>query len=699
MNSESSTGTSVSACHGRVLICVTVAKTAAAFLLEGVRALRADGWHVELAVGDRPSDDISVEFDAVHQVPWSRGTHLKPADLAALGRIRRVVKSGDYDIVHVHTPIASLLTRSALATVPKSSRPTVVYTAHGLHFGRGLNRMDHRVAELTERALLPLTDHLVVINDEDYCWAKSAARRRPNVIRSSGVGIRESFFAQPPPNLRSRLVKSVESELSILVVGELIRRKRPELALEAATLATGSRRVVRFAGEGPLLPHLQRRSRELEALDPNLRVEFLGQVTDVRLEMSRAEVLVHTAEQEGLPTAVLEAMAAGMLVVAFDIRGCRDLLKDGRGLLVPDGDIVGLARALAEVQEGKDELEVMVERAKVFASGYRRSDAVKATGDLYERILRERSHAHRKVPGFVADTRCSPESVLAERPRTSPARAAAHPHRRSSTELETEELQRVTADALAELSLRLTSMGLTYFLDFGTLLGAARHRGFIPWDDDVDITMPRTSFERLLALEPGALGGGVTVKLVGRSRSMAKVLLPGFVLLELSPRESIQRQVRALAVDVFALDAYRPWRLVGPAGELLSKLHLAKEVGSDYARGSQDLPPSLRAALRLSDRLPASLAGPASDSRLLDPHGVVPGSTVGHALGFGRRPVLLPYECFFPLGRLTFEGVQYPVPRDYDRYLRQVFGDWHVLPPLEARIQRHAAMVARVSRE
>ena len=77
-----------------------------------------------------------------------------------------------------------------------------------------------------------------------------------------------------------------------------------------------------------------------------------------------------------------------------------------------------------------------------------------------------------------------------------------HSHRSISIE----EIKKIETDILDEVVAFCNQNGLRYFLAYGTLLGAVRHKGFIPWDDDIDIHMPRPDYERFLKLKRFKLG-------------------------------------------------------------------------------------------------------------------------------------------------------------------------------------------------
>jgi glycosyltransferase involved in cell wall biosynthesis len=122
----------------------------------------------------------------------------------------------------------------------------------------------------------------------------------------------------------------------VAFVGRLSPEKAPEVLLRALR-GTATRILV--AGEGPL-----REALAAEA-DPE-QVRFLGFLSDVRPVLAAADVLALPSRTEGLPMAVLEAMAAGLPVVASAVGSLPEVLGEGAGLLVPPGDVPALRLAL-----------------------------------------------------------------------------------------------------------------------------------------------------------------------------------------------------------------------------------------------------------------------------------------------------------------------------------------------------------------
>lgn len=368
----------------RLLFVTTVVSTADAFLGATAEEARTRGWRVELATNHAGSAPRDRPYAAIHGVNWGRGFSSPGGTLGAVVRTRQVLASGEYDIVHTHTPTASAIVRLALAG--RSKRPTLVYTAHGFHFGPGMDRLSNRLAETVERALLPVTDVLITINSEDERWARAHAKPPTKVLRTKGVGLRDEFLASHVMMDDGEPVADSDDsrrELVVAFVGELSARKRPLMALQAVGRLTGRPRRLLVLGNGPLFHEVKAAARELEARDPSLRVELLGARPDVERFLGESHVLVHSAYQEGLPTVVLEAMAMGVPVAAFDVRGCRDLLGSGGGVLVPNGDVSALAAAIGRLAIDSAAARASRRVAQREARGYSGRVLAAETCDLY----------------------------------------------------------------------------------------------------------------------------------------------------------------------------------------------------------------------------------------------------------------------------------------------------------------------------
>ncbi|QDO86977.1 glycosyltransferase family 4 protein [Ornithinimicrobium ciconiae] len=285
--------------------------------------LRAHGHLVHFAAGTPMEHGRSHVVESLTQRP-------RLVNLGTGGDLRRWAQHVGADVVLVNTATAGLLARRASLPVP------VVYFAHGLHWREaGARRTAHW--ELLERWALPGTASAIVLNAEDHRWFQRWAPDLPVHQLPFGVGLPVDAF-QPSPQPDTNVV---------VWIGEHTTRKRPWLALEVAAelRRRGSPIQLRMLGRGPLTAELTRRAEEL------------GIAADVHLpgfvatapELQSARLLLHTADWEGLPRVILEAMAVHRPTAAFDVKGVRGLPSVH---LAPDRDLGAMSdiieRELAE---------------------------------------------------------------------------------------------------------------------------------------------------------------------------------------------------------------------------------------------------------------------------------------------------------------------------------------------------------------
>jgi glycosyltransferase involved in cell wall biosynthesis len=172
----------------------------------------------------------------------------------------------------------------------------------------------------------------------------------------------------------------------LLSVGRVVYQKGYDVALRALAGLTDLDWEWSIAGDGPHLPVLQQMVEELHLGD---RVHFLGwqASADVKQQYLKANLFLHPSRHEGMPNAVLEAMASGLPVIASHISGNEELVLEGTtGLLVPVEDADGLREALRALLQAPERRQAMGEaaRGRIEASfGWER------VADEYQSILKE----------------------------------------------------------------------------------------------------------------------------------------------------------------------------------------------------------------------------------------------------------------------------------------------------------------------
>ncbi len=148
----------------KLLIVTTVVDTLRAFLLPYAKYFRTMGWTVDGAARGICGDELSQQsFDHCFELSWSRSLRDVMGMVRASAEMSAILAHGQYDLVHVHTPIASFITRWSAKKQHRQLRVKIVYTAHGFHFFRGGNPASNLIFSSLEWLAGRWTDALIVI--------------------------------------------------------------------------------------------------------------------------------------------------------------------------------------------------------------------------------------------------------------------------------------------------------------------------------------------------------------------------------------------------------------------------------------------------------------------------------------------------------------------------------------------------------
>lgn len=334
-----------------LLMASTVPVFLKAFLFPFADHFRAQGWRVDaMANGIESDSECRSHFDTVWDVRWSRN----PLDVSNFRRapseIRNITRQVQYDIVHVHTPIAGLVCRYALRRQHSVVR---ICTAHGFHFHEQGQRAKNALFLALEKCAGRWTDILVVINRSDEAAAKKHRLVPTNrLVYMPGIGVdtqgryHSSAVTQEDVLAFRNTIRATSHDPVVLMLAEFIPRKRHVDALHAWKKLAWENAHLVFAGCGPTEPSM----RELASrLGLQSQVHFLGMRSDVPTLVRASQAVLLCSDQEGLPRSIMESLSLGTPVIGSDIRGTRELLSDGAGYLYPVRDVEALAQVLRQV--------------------------------------------------------------------------------------------------------------------------------------------------------------------------------------------------------------------------------------------------------------------------------------------------------------------------------------------------------------
>lgn len=252
------------------------------------------------------------------------------------------------------------------------------------------------------------------------------------------------------------------------------------------------------------------------------------------------------------------------------------------------------------------------------------------------------------------------------------------------------EIREAQLGVLDAIDAHCAAHGITYYLCAGTLLGAVRHGGYIPWDDDIDIMLPRPDFERFCATF--AAPGSGSAHVVHSAATSPDFALPFAKVCDTRTVLDVESDVVkgiGVFVDAFPLDGWRDGRLTRRAQRaglaLLTRLMLVKHLSLRSARGGARTL-VLRAAKVVLAALPArAIAGGLTRVALWGSFGATADAGV---IVWGYRETV-PHRCYGDPVQLSFEGRLLPAPADADSVLRILYGDYGTLPPVAQQVTNH----------
>ncbi len=266
----------------------------------------------------------------VYQISCTRSPISKKT-FTAIKELKKIVSEGKYDLVHCHTPVASLCARLACRKLRKKNGVKVVYTAHGFHFYKGAPKKNWLIYYTMEKLCSKYTDAIVTINKEDYDLAQKKFKKS-KIYYVPGVGINVDKFKNAIVDKKSKRdeLGIPESAILFLSVGELNENKNHSTVIKAIASIENPNIYYAIAGRGDKEQELINLAREVGVAS---RVKVLGYRRDVIELFKTADVFIHPSFREGLPVSIMEAMASGLPIVASKIRGNVDLVDENGGKL------------------------------------------------------------------------------------------------------------------------------------------------------------------------------------------------------------------------------------------------------------------------------------------------------------------------------------------------------------------------------
>lgn len=349
----------------RVLMLASVASMIDQFNLPNIQLLLKMGYEVHVACNFKEGNTcdekqiLRLKKQLCHmQVSWHqwdcpRSIRSIKKCCTAYRQLWKLTGRYSYAWIHCHSPVGGALAR--VAAHWRGIR--VIYTAHGFHFYKGAPLKNWLLYYPVEKLLSCWTDVLITVNKEDHVFAKKnfhagkicyipgigidAGAYKKTCTGGSCTGFRETYHIP-------------QNAVLLLSVGELSKRKNHRTAIIALSKLHRKDVFYLVCGQGKWKKRLVRCAEKYGVLEYMRMPGFLENVKEAYEE---ADIFVFPSNQEGLPVALMEAMASGLPCVVSNIRGNRELIGNARLRFRPD-DSGQLKEILLRLLDDKKQREV-----------------------------------------------------------------------------------------------------------------------------------------------------------------------------------------------------------------------------------------------------------------------------------------------------------------------------------------------------
>lgn len=303
--------------------------------------LQLDGHEVRVLIGSEGS--VPNTFTAGLQasgVQFAQVPHfmqpIRPAaDVHAYRELRKQIAQFKPDVISTHSSKAGVLGRLAA----RKFRIPTLFTAHGWAFADGVSSKHAAVYRIVERAMARFAAKIITVSEADR---QLALKHR--IAPSDRLITIHNGMPDNAPNLRAT---PEASPVRLIMIARFQPQKDHPLLFSSLAKLTHLPWTLSLIGDGPLQPTYERTVNELGIAD---RITFLGERADVAEQLAESSVFLLISNWEGFPRSILEAMRAGLPVVASDVGGVRESVHDGTtGFLIPRGDGETLTERLTTI--------------------------------------------------------------------------------------------------------------------------------------------------------------------------------------------------------------------------------------------------------------------------------------------------------------------------------------------------------------
>ncbi len=369
----------------KVLFVASIPEHFNAFHLPYLKWFKEQGIETHVACNgqmDLPFVDYQWQVD-IQRSPFSF------RNIKAYKQLKSLISNNSFSIIHCHTPVASVITRLSGKKF-RGKNTKILYTAHGFHFFKGAPVVNWCIFYPLEIYLTRFTDAIITINKEDFDLISDKGNVRTNYFMINGIGVDSTKF-NPISDIQKNILKKEKGfstdKLSLIYAAEYIPRKNHQFIIDAVKnkIEYFENVEILFAGRGILEENLNSSVKD-NGLDHIIK--FIGFRRDINEVFQAADILISPSKQEGLPINIIEGMFTGLPVVATEIRGHTDLIKENvNGFTYKIGDSKSFNEIIAKLVADQELMRRMGEESLALVQKFEIKNSLQEMSKIYLKFL------------------------------------------------------------------------------------------------------------------------------------------------------------------------------------------------------------------------------------------------------------------------------------------------------------------------
>ncbi len=320
----------------------------------------------------------------LHNIHFARNP-INKENIIAYKQLKTLINENHFDLIHCHTPTASIITRITAKHARKKGS-VVMYTCHGFHFHNAAPKKNWMIYYPIEKMCSTLCDYIVTINKEDYNRAKKFHTKNVRYIPGVGVDTKSIREINIDKKEYKKSIGIPENSVMLLSIGEIIERKNHEIIIKALGKLQNKNIYYVICGKGPLKEHLEKLAKDLGVYD---NVKFLGFRKDIAELCNAADISAFPSRIEGLGLAGIEAMAAGVPLISSNVHGILDYVINGKtGYACDPDDVDAFAEAINKLANDEFLRNSMKNSCLKAVEPFELHNALRSMWDIYDEILK-----------------------------------------------------------------------------------------------------------------------------------------------------------------------------------------------------------------------------------------------------------------------------------------------------------------------